>query len=186
MCFLSRRYANYVQIPGGVHGKHPVFKNTDFIINQEKSQLPPCSVFNLPVVLHQSKNNGFVSSSREGQPYCQSLPKCFAQELSSLAVKIWTWCLHIWISVAFLPGVKNVVADEMARNFNDRTEWHLLPEMDIVQELDFSRSVCVAAEQTTPQIRIVASRPTSMAGGCIHHQLEQLGRLCFFHSLFSQ
>ena len=66
-----------------------------------------------------------------------------SQELSSRAVKIWTWCLHRGITLEFLPGVNNVVVDEMWRNFNDRTEWHLLPEMfaEIVQELDFRPSV---------------------------------------------
>ena len=82
LCFLSRRYPNSGQIPGGVHGKHPVydrvFKNTR-LHHQSREITPlPCSVFNLPGVLHQFKNNDFVSSSREGQPYCQSLPRSFA------------------------------------------------------------------------------------------------------------
>ncbi len=107
-----------------------------------------------------------------------------SQELSSLAIKVWTWCLHrgITLTVEFFLGVDNILADEMSRNFNDCTEWQLLPEVFKKRCTDSgvstnSRPVRITTEHTTPQLRIMASRPTSMAGRCILHQLEQPSRL---------
>ena len=40
---------------------------------------------------------------------------------------IWDWCEErdIWLSIAHLPGVLNVVADYKSRHFVDNTEWQL-------------------------------------------------------------
>jgi hypothetical protein len=46
---------------------------------------------------------------------------------NEVAKEIWEWCQarHIWITAAHLPGVLNIVADHLSRNFNDQTEWQL-------------------------------------------------------------
>ena len=49
----------------------------------------------------------------------------------SVTKQIWDHCLNrnIWLSAAHLPGCKNTEADIESRQFNDRTEWMLDPEM---------------------------------------------------------
>lgn len=48
-------------------------------------------------------------------------------QCNNIARKIWEWAItrNIWISSAFCPGKKNVMADQASRKFNDRTEWAL-------------------------------------------------------------
>ncbi len=58
--------------------------------------------------------------------------------LNELAKRIWQWCLvhNIWLSASHIPGKLNVAADFKSRNFNDRTEWSLHPQIfdRLVQE----------------------------------------------------
>lgn len=36
---------------------------------------------------------------------------------------------NIWLTARHLPGKLNVEADQFSRHFNDKTEWHLKPEI---------------------------------------------------------
>ena len=68
---------------------------------------------------------------------------------NELAKQFWAWCIdrQIWVSVAHLPGVENVIADRKSRVFQDETEWMLNKE--IFQQL------CTEYE---PSIDLFASR----------------------------
>ena len=50
-----------------------------------------------------------------------------AQSCNDLAKELWEWCIarNIWVSVAHLLGIQNVVADRKSRVFQDKTEWML-------------------------------------------------------------
>ena len=46
---------------------------------------------------------------------------------NELAKEIWAFCIerNIWLSAVHLPGVQNVVADRLSREFNEQVEWQL-------------------------------------------------------------
>lgn len=48
-------------------------------------------------------------------------------ELDKLAKDFWFWlkAKDLWVTPAFIPGTKNVLADKMSRVFKDNTEWSL-------------------------------------------------------------
>ncbi|MEW8542136.1 MAG: reverse transcriptase domain-containing protein [Candidatus Thiodiazotropha sp.] len=52
-------------------------------------------------------------------------------KLNTLATEIWSWARqrNVWISSAFVQGIKNVEADELSRSFNDDIEWSLDDEV---------------------------------------------------------
>ena len=49
---------------------------------------------------------------------------------NEIARKIWLWAieLNIWLNVAHVPGVENIVADQESRVFKDEIEWILHDE----------------------------------------------------------
>ena len=57
--------------------------------------------------------------------YINSMGGSRSRSCNKVAKEIWLWCLdrEIWISATHLPGVENVIADRLSRNFNDETEW---------------------------------------------------------------
>lgn len=69
---------------------------------------------------------------------------------NSLAKSIWQWCncRNIWITAVHLPGIDNVEADSLSRNFNDRTEWML-------NKGEFKK---IVAKFGIPEIDLFASR----------------------------
>ena len=71
-------------------------------------------------------------------------------ECNDIAHEIWLWCEQksIWITIAHIPGVQNVVADYKSRHFSDNVEWKQNP-------LLFYR-ICVCFGE--PQIDLFASR----------------------------
>ena len=50
---------------------------------------------------------------------------------NSIANRIWCWCEeeNVWLTIAHIPGKKNVDADRKSRVFNDFTEWMLNHEI---------------------------------------------------------
>jgi len=48
-------------------------------------------------------------------------------ELDSLAHEIWNWCIprNIMITAVHIPGIRNVRADALSRQFNESVEWSL-------------------------------------------------------------
>ena len=50
-----------------------------------------------------------------------------ARDCNALAIEIWEFCIerNIWLSAVHLPGVQNVIADRLSREFNEQVEWRL-------------------------------------------------------------
>ena len=48
-------------------------------------------------------------------------------ECNEISHDIWEWCEHrcIWLTIAHVPGVENVVADYKSRHFSDNVEWQI-------------------------------------------------------------
>ncbi len=59
--------------------------------------------------------------------YINHMGGTHSQRLNSLAKEIWEWALErgIHLSAAHIPGISNSLADELSRQFSDRTEWKL-------------------------------------------------------------
>ena len=68
-------------------------------------------------------------------------------KLSHLAVQIWLWCLDRGIHLS---------TDTMSRTFNDRTKWHLHPQVfaDITQRMQFFPQVDLFASRINTQLPI--------------------------------
>ena len=71
-------------------------------------------------------------------------------ECNEQAQQVWSWAesRRIWLSIAHIPGVENVVADYKSRNFTDNTEWELNDRI-------FSKVVDAFGE---PDVDLFASR----------------------------
>ena len=69
---------------------------------------------------------------------------------NSIANRIWCWCEveNVWLTIAHIPGKKNVDADRKSRVFNDFTEWKLNHEIFLKIEEKLG----------TPEIDLFASR----------------------------
>ena len=85
-----------------------------------------------------------------------------SQTCNSLAKQLWAWCIErkIWISVAHLPGIENVIADRKSRIFQDETEWML--DREIFQELSskFQPEIDLFATRLNAQLsRYVSWKP---------------------------
>ena len=52
-------------------------------------------------------------------------------QCNDIAHEIWLWCEQrcIWLTVAHIPGVENVLADYKSRHFSDNVEWMLNPKI---------------------------------------------------------
>ena len=52
-------------------------------------------------------------------------------QCNEVAHEIWKWCEQrsIWLSIAHVPGVENVIADYKSRHFSDNVEWQLNPKL---------------------------------------------------------
>ena len=50
---------------------------------------------------------------------------------NKLAKSVWMYCMEndIWLTACHLPGVLNIEADISSRQFNERTEWQLQPDI---------------------------------------------------------
>lgn len=63
--------------------------------------------------------------------YINSMGGSRSQECNSITKEIWNYCIqhNLWLSATHLPGCENTEADAESRQFNDRTEWMLDPEI---------------------------------------------------------
>lgn len=70
----------------------------------------------------RSDNNCAVS-------YVNNMGGSHSMVCNDLAFKVWSWCREqsVWISVVYIPGVDNIIADAESRKTNDDTEWKLDP-----------------------------------------------------------
>lgn len=70
--------------------------------------------------------------------------------LNSISIEIWQKCIHrdIVITAKHIPGIENVLADQLSRQFSDSKEWMLKPDI-------FSR---ICQHFFLPDIDLFASR----------------------------
>lgn len=82
--------------------------------------------------------------------YINSMGGTKSTECNALTKSIWLLCIEndIWLTACHLPGKLNVDADHNSRHFNDKTEWHLRPDI-------FSKVTHVLGR---PEIDMFASR----------------------------
>ena len=81
---------------------------------------------------------------------------------NELAKQLWTWCIsrQIWVSVAHLRGVENVVADRKSRVFHDETEWMLNREIFHTLCTEYVPSIDLFASRLNAQLpRYVSWQP---------------------------
>ena len=60
--------------------------------------------------------------------YISAMGGTHSKACDHVARAIWHWCIEreIWLSASHIAGVDNTTADSLSRQFNDRTEWHLV------------------------------------------------------------
>ena len=63
--------------------------------------------------------------------YINNMGGSKSPDCDSVSRKIWDYCFEhdIWLSATHLPGCQNIEADIESRQFNDRTEWMLDPNI---------------------------------------------------------
>ena len=97
-----------------------------------------------------------------------------------ITFEIWEWCIRhsVWLSIAHIPGVANVLADKASRLNTYHTEWMLSRKI-------FAKSI--AKLGVTPQIDLFASRLNYQLEPYISYQPDP-GALAVnaFHSDWSQ
>ena len=97
-----------------------------------------------------------------------------------ITFEIWEWCIYhsVWLSIAHIPGVANVLADKASRLNTYHTEWMLSRKI-------FAKSI--AKLGVTPQIDLFASRLTYQLEPYISYQPDP-GPLAVnaFHSDWSE
>ena len=61
--------------------------------------------------------------------YINHMGGSHSEGCNEAARQIWLWCIdmNIWLTVAHIPGSKNIEADAESRIFSDETEWQLCP-----------------------------------------------------------
>ncbi|XP_062570072.1 uncharacterized protein LOC134232143 [Saccostrea cucullata] len=76
---------------------------------------------------------GIKSDNTTAVAYINSIGGMTSESLDSVAIQIWNWCLdkNIIISAKHIPGVENVKADFLSRQFSDSKEWMLKSDIFI-------------------------------------------------------
>ena len=79
-----------------------------------------------------------------------------SESCDTIAKEIWQWAEdnYNWLSIAHIPGVENVVADYLSRNFSDEVEWSLSDSI-------FAK---VCKVYGTPEVDLFASRLNTKLG----------------------
>lgn len=74
-----------------------------------------------------NKHIVFQSDNVSAVSYINEMGGMNSLQMDTLAGDIWQWCLsrNIYISSVFIPGITNIQADFLSRNFSDSTEWKL-------------------------------------------------------------
>ena len=120
--------------------------------------------------LFNSERNTHIhmrSDNTTAVAYIQHFGGSQSPKLNSLAREIWLWCIcrGIWLSIAYLPGMQNTIADFASRHFHDDIEWQLHPGIfkRITQRI-FVPDIDLFASRLNHQVdRYVAWHPDSGA-----------------------
>lgn len=93
---------------------------------------------------------GIKSDNTTSVSYINSMGGMTSKLLNSISIEIWQWCIHraIVVSAKHIPGIENVQADQLLRQFSDSKEWMLKPDI-------FSR---ICHHFFLPDIDLFASR----------------------------
>jgi len=69
------------------------------------------------------------SDNQTAISYINKFGGCHSRLLDALSRSIWSWCIaqNLVIKAIHIPGVENVDADALSRDFNDNVEWSLCP-----------------------------------------------------------
>ena len=88
--------------------------------------------------------------------YVKNMGGVRSEACNSVAKQIWEYCesMELWVTIAHIPGVDNVLADFRSRNFRDDLEWEVSPKV-------FSR---ICKMFGTPEVDLFASRGTARVG----------------------
>lgn len=93
---------------------------------------------------------GIKSGNTTAVSYINFMGGMTSKLLNSISIEIWQWRIHrdIVISAKHIPGIENVQADQLSRQFSDSKEWMLKPDI-------FSR---ICNHFFLPDIDVFASR----------------------------
>ena len=85
------------------------------------------------------------------------------------AHEVWVWAVsrHIWLSIAHVPGVRNVEADGESRRFHTETEWKPRPSVfrHVVAHFGFAVDIDLMVPRTNCQVpRFMSWRPDHIHG----------------------
>ena len=63
--------------------------------------------------------------------YASNMGGSRSPDCNNITKQIWMWCREnaMWISVSHIPEIMNTKADVLSRQFNDRTQWKLSPDI---------------------------------------------------------
>lgn len=99
----------------------------------------------------RSKHIHILCDNTTAVSYIQAMGGTRSVSCNEITQQIWHWCVdrNIILSIAHIPGVRNVEADRASRKFSDRTEWSLQPDV-------FAKLISLL--KVTPTIDLFASR----------------------------
>ena len=79
----------------------------------------------------KAKHVKIMTDNTTALAYVKHMGGVRSLQCNEVAHDIWKWCENrdIWLTIAHIPGVENVVADYKSRHFSDNVEWKLNPKL---------------------------------------------------------
>ncbi|XP_071951900.1 uncharacterized protein [Antedon mediterranea] len=87
--------------------------------------------------------------------YINNMGGTKSKKCNDLAKNLWEWCIqrNIWVTAVHLPGLQNIVADKMSRQFEDELEWKLDPKIFLkLNELQGQADIDLFASRLNTQL----------------------------------
>ena len=103
---------------------------------------------------------GIKSDNSSAISYINNMGGMTSVTMDCLAVDIWNWCIerNIHISAQYLPGLMNIEADNMSRNFSDSCEWSLKYEIFLrICKHFFTPNIDLFASRMNKKLQVFAS-----------------------------
>ena len=87
----------------------------------------------------------------------RNMGSCRSLTCNDLVKRIWSWAIqnNKWLSISYIPGVENSVADAESRQHELRTEWQLNPSIFrfIVRILNIKLDIDLLASRVNYQLK---------------------------------
>ena len=87
----------------------------------------------------------------------RNMGSCRSLACNDLVKRIWSWAIqnNNWLSISYIPGVENSVADAESRQYELRTEWQLNPSIFrfIVRKLNIKLDIDLFASRVNYQLK---------------------------------